>query len=326
MANRSYLYSIDEPLHEGNTAPVIKGLHEWKYDFPLSHLLLASGDPKCCRSALCIEEGPFAIVGEYEKGLKRFTSFLERLDKIGLKKNGGRGERTDGSELRSDIVDSLEFLNSPRNRQTYILLEGAELFSMSDEPFEVQTENLLNRILAIDSEIESFLEKASEFHEKKQISNLKRHYQSIGFGGWSSVLYYSFPQKPPPTTCPPELIERLRSSKFVTLPFVPLRDPGTLAIGDSRTWWVGRERSIATVLEAWRGQRLLAFGTQLDPRTPHIVSIEQLHELGGVAYIDDLEIRDDRPLKVTVSIILMAQVTKLNLTELSFEAEITILD
>ena len=77
MANRSYLYVVDEIPGPGRT-PTIKALSEWRWDIPDAFRVLLSPAPQAVPST--IWSAPIqAVLGDYDAGLAAFERFLAAL-------------------------------------------------------------------------------------------------------------------------------------------------------------------------------------------------------------------------------------------------------
>jgi len=131
MANRSYLYSLDNrPKTFADRPETICGLSEWPYVIPLSYRVLMSGDPQLCASF--VSEGfadqpageetkIYAISSDFELGfarLKRLFSIIRPLAES-------------APNLLAQMTETLTFLEAHKHR--YLLLETVELDMMSAE-------------------------------------------------------------------------------------------------------------------------------------------------------------------------------------------------
>ena len=125
MANRSYLYSLDNrPASYADRPEKISGLSEWPYAVPFSYRVLMSGDPRLCASLVSdgfeddTPDNPtklYAISAEFDTGFARLRKFLSLVP-------------GDAAALRDAIAETLRFLDEHRDR--YLLLETIELDSM----------------------------------------------------------------------------------------------------------------------------------------------------------------------------------------------------
>jgi len=131
MANRSYLYSLDNrPKTYADRPETISALSEWAYAVPFSYRALLSGDPQLCASFVSegFDEEPaeqktkiYAISSDFELGftrLKRLFSIIQPLAEC-------------APSLLAQMQQTVTFLEAHRNR--YLLLETVELDMMSAE-------------------------------------------------------------------------------------------------------------------------------------------------------------------------------------------------
>jgi hypothetical protein len=127
MANRSYLYSLDNrPESYADRPDTISGLSEWPYAIPFSYLLLLSGDPRLCASLISdgFDDDPperrtklYAISGEFDVGYARLRKFAAAVRAA-----------SDSADLRAALDEAETFLDAHRDR--YLLLETIELDTM----------------------------------------------------------------------------------------------------------------------------------------------------------------------------------------------------
>lgn len=125
MANRSYLYSLDNrPASYADRPEKISGLSEWPYAVPFSYRVLMSGDPALCASLVSdgfeddTPDNPtklYAISAEFDAGYARLRKFFSLVP-------------SDSTALRDAIAETVRFLDEHRDR--YLLLETIELDSM----------------------------------------------------------------------------------------------------------------------------------------------------------------------------------------------------
>ena len=167
MANRSYLYAVDEEP-DGVNSVKAAGLSESEYNIPLFYRILASVNARSVPSN--IWSGQNAILGDYEAGVEKLSAFLARLSDASL---------CDAKKAANVIA----FLRDEKNRRKHILLECAEIFAMNDEDIEAQNSTLVAELLEIDAEMER------GFHliqngDDMDLRELDAEY-------WTNVLYYS---------------------------------------------------------------------------------------------------------------------------------------
>lgn len=129
MANRSYLYSLDNrPVSYQDRPDTVSGLSEWPYAIPFSYLVLLSGEPRLCASLISdgFDDDPperrtklYAISGEFDAGYTRLRKFA-----------AAARAASDSAALRAGLDEAETFLDAHRDR--YLLLETIELDTMID--------------------------------------------------------------------------------------------------------------------------------------------------------------------------------------------------
>ncbi len=189
MANRSYLYALNgvPALNVPIDALEVTGISEFNYSIPLVYRLLVSSDPMACQSLIWGEAGQIGIIGSYGGGVERLRTFLQRLE----------------HPVAAPLVSAtLDFLALEGNRRSHFLLEAGEIFEMSDEPLQLQNEELLAEIAQLDPTLEPL----PVFSDAKKPTSwigrllapppeaLERPLLEIGLGYWSNVLYFDFDQ------------------------------------------------------------------------------------------------------------------------------------
>jgi hypothetical protein len=128
MANRSYLYSLDNrPASYADRPETISGLSEWPYAVPFAFRVLMSGDPRLCASLVSDgfeDDAPehktrlHAISADFDAGYARLTRFCAIVRALAV---GAAG-------LTAAIDEAERFLGEHRDR--HLLLETIELDSM----------------------------------------------------------------------------------------------------------------------------------------------------------------------------------------------------
>lgn len=198
MANRSYLYSSNfVPSSDGSQADRrITGISEWKYDIPIAYKILVSGNPGKCRSLIWEVPDEIAIVGDYDQGVDRLLSFLDRIPLptvVPLKEKARR------------------FLTDEANKNRYFLLECGEIFDIMDEgSLADQNDQLLAEVRNIEPIIERIVAdliasqpgKVRDFLSRllgrKLLLLEKKDFAdaicSLGLDNWSSILYFDLRQ------------------------------------------------------------------------------------------------------------------------------------
>lgn len=162
MANRSYLYSVDElPIAGAEQKPRVVGISEWNYDIPLAFRLLLSAHPRKCHSLIWDYPDEIAVAGDYEQGVARLLGYLDELNRPEL------------AELREE---ARAFLTAAENKRQYFVLECGEIFEMDLEPLTAQNERLLSELLDLET----------NSPEPTAAADIN----ALGLGNWSNILYF----------------------------------------------------------------------------------------------------------------------------------------
>lgn len=172
MANRSYLYVVDEAPGQGAPLTRVTGLSEWKWDVPLVHELLVSGSGRLVPSTIW-DAPATAILGDFDQGVAN----LERLF----------AQLPHDEETQRQIAEARNALNDPANRGRYLLLEVAEIHVLSvtddDNPFPEMLAEAQGMVRGDDASVDSLIRYALGLPaEKRQ--------QLTGSGSWASNLYF----------------------------------------------------------------------------------------------------------------------------------------
>jgi hypothetical protein len=184
MANRSYLFSFDE-FHEGMPSKP-RGVHEWNWSIPLSHLILLSGQPRTYRSSLW--KGKIAIVADYSPGVQRFLAFLRILE--------ASGQLDKPKAFKKAAQEAEKFLTVPKERGRFLLLEPGEILAMGKDDLEKQNEKLVkSKIPTVTKQIDTVLTRQPEklFQSAAGwLSAIRTEWNdsALGLGSFSDVLYY----------------------------------------------------------------------------------------------------------------------------------------
>lgn len=184
MANRSYLFAFDEFENGAPLKP--RGVHEWNYDIPISHLLLMSGRPRAYRS--CIWNAKVAIVADYEAGVDRMLRFMRALE--------ASGKLTDLEEFAKALREAEEFLCAPKPRGRFFLLEPGEIFMMEKGlPEALNTKLVESRIPTHTKAVDALLAKpvARLFSSAPTwLADVRKDWQrsALGLKYFSDVLYF----------------------------------------------------------------------------------------------------------------------------------------
>lgn len=181
MANRSYLYVVDEvPGQPGTTQ--VRALSEWNWDVPILHRVLLTGSPRLCPST--IWDPPVqAIIGDFDAGvahLERYFAALPQTDQV-----------------RANTAAALAVLRDPSRRGRYLLLESAEIVALTlddDSEGEARDADLAEAFtmeLAEVGDIDGWLRQAVTIRPEDLDS-------ATGGGHWPAVVYY----EPQPRVAP----------------------------------------------------------------------------------------------------------------------------
>lgn len=181
MANRSYLYVVDEvPGQPGTTQ--VRALSEWNWDVPILHRVLLTGSPRLCPSTIWDPPVP-AIIGYYDTGvahLERYFAALPQTDQV-----------------RANTAAALAVLRDPSRRGRYLLLETAEIVALTldddseGSEREAALADAFTMELAEVGDIDGWLRQAATIRPEDLDS-------ATGAGQWPAVLYYEpHPQVPP---------------------------------------------------------------------------------------------------------------------------------
>jgi hypothetical protein len=104
-------------------------------------------------------------------------------------------------EFDKNCQDTLSFLNDPKNKSKYILLEANELFIMEEESPAKLHSNLYNEIKEISdsvdyiNNIDSSDKKAVKVYNDtlKALKSWEKLWkENLGIDYWSDILYYNF--------------------------------------------------------------------------------------------------------------------------------------
>lgn len=124
MANRAYLYATDV-LPTADTDPKdarIVGISEYTMEVPIAPMLLMSQNPRKYSSLLWHPQVT-AVVADYDGGVSRLLDELERLS---------------DTRIADACAEARRFLEDPRQRRKFFLLECGELYWFTNEPEEQQ--------------------------------------------------------------------------------------------------------------------------------------------------------------------------------------------
>ncbi|WP_146080682.1 DUF4870 domain-containing protein [Pseudoclavibacter sp. RFBB5] len=173
MANRSYLYVVDEIPGQGAPLTRVTGLSEWKWDVPLVHELLVSGSGRLVPSTIW-DAPAMAILGDYDQGVAN----LERLF----------AQLPHDEETQRQIAEARNALNDPANRGRYLLLEVAEIHVLGvtddDNPFPEMLTEAQGMVRDDEASVDSLIRHALGLPAEKRP-------QLTGSGSWANNLYFA---------------------------------------------------------------------------------------------------------------------------------------
>lgn len=191
MANRSYLY-VKTKDNE------LKGLSEFAYEIPLSHVLLASANTKKIKSYVFDSDLPWAIEGDFDQGFEKLMGFLEQCFKSNI---------IDEAKYLTLKQETSEALEQYLNQGAKVILEPVEIFEMEDpEDYEEfdgskfeDDDELYDEffVFLVDDVINTMIKPSSNYLKDSlaQLKTLKEQGQdeaideSLGYI-WDEVLFY----------------------------------------------------------------------------------------------------------------------------------------
>lgn len=193
MANRSYLYASDHLPGSAEWAEKkeLRSIAEYRYDIPLLFRVLLSGKPVAVRSSIWDTPQLIAIAGDARTGLDRLLKYIDLLP-----------------EPAKDLVaETREFFAKPENVRKYFILEGGEIFELSDRDLAAQNLALISEIGAITDDVSRlYLPPRTGARATMRsffwgiVGRLLRAppadplapYYEIGLGAWTNILYFDF--------------------------------------------------------------------------------------------------------------------------------------
>jgi len=131
MSARSYLFAANVVPGQRPAAaqsPDLIGIAEHGLSVPLVFRLLVSAGTSACKSLVWAEQGDVALVGDYAEGVRRLKDFLCRIS---------------WPEARPLAEEAIGFLDEPRHRRRYFLLECTEIYAMHRESLPTLNRQLL---------------------------------------------------------------------------------------------------------------------------------------------------------------------------------------
>ncbi len=172
MANRSYLYVVDEVPGHGAPLTRVSGLSEWNWDVPLVHELLVSGSGRLVPSTIW-DAPAAAILGDYDQGVANLERLFARLPQ--------------DRETQRQIAEARSVLGAPENRGRYLLLEVAEIHVLSATDDENPHPEMLREAQGVvrdtEQQVDALIGAALELPPEKL-------QELTGSGAWASNLYF----------------------------------------------------------------------------------------------------------------------------------------
>jgi hypothetical protein len=179
VANRSYIYTVDEVPTKKRQPKPIRSLGEWGWDIPLAYKILASEKPKRCQSAIW-KDHAIGVVADFAPGRDRLLAFLERL---------AAAKPKDNKAFDEAVAETKKTLASKKRAGKLVLLECGEIFDMHDADL-VESANAL-----VGDEIHSARRKVDAVlagKEAKWLAGVAKDWEkSLGLY-WADVLYFDF--------------------------------------------------------------------------------------------------------------------------------------
>ena len=173
MANRSYLYVVDEVPGEGAPLTRVTGLSEWKWDVPLVHELLVSGSGRLVPSTIW-DAPATAILGDFDQGVANLERLFAQLPQ--------------DEETQRQIAEARSALADPDKRGRYLLLEVAEIHVLGvtddDNPFPEMLTEAQGLLRDSEGQVDSLIRYAL----KQPADKLD---ELTGSGSWANNLYFA---------------------------------------------------------------------------------------------------------------------------------------
>lgn len=173
MANRSYLYVVDEAPGQGAPLTRVTGLSEWKWDVPLVHELLVSGSGRLVPSTIW-DAPATAILGDFDQGVANLERLFAQLPQ--------------DEETQRQIAEARSALADPDKRGRYLLLEVAEIHVLGvtddDNPFPEMLTEAQGLLRDSEGQVDSLIRYAL----KQPADKLD---ELTGSGSWANNLYFA---------------------------------------------------------------------------------------------------------------------------------------
>lgn len=185
MANRSYLYVVDQVPGQGVPLTRVSGLSEWNWDVPLVHELLVSGSGRLVPSTIW-DAPAVAILGDYDQGVANLERLFARLPQ--------------DQETQRQIAEARSVLGDPANRGRYLLLEVAEIHVLSatddENPHPEMLREAQGMVRDTEQHVDALIRAALDLPPE-------RLQELTGSGAWASNLYFEPSGESPPPASPP---------------------------------------------------------------------------------------------------------------------------
>lgn len=173
MANRSYLYVVDEVPGQGAPLTRVSGLSEWKWGVPLVHEVLVSGSGRLVPSTIW-DAPAVAVLGDYDRGVANLERVFAQLPH--------------DEETQRQIAEARRVLADPEKRGKYLLLEVAEIHVLGvtdhDNPFPEMLIEAQGMVTDTEAHVDALIRYALEQPADK-LDEL------TGSGSWANNLYFA---------------------------------------------------------------------------------------------------------------------------------------
>ena len=175
MANRSYLYSVNEIPGTATTQTLtVRGLSEYNYEIPLPFLLLLSGNTQRCFSIFSGEPERTCLAGDLEEGLKNLELFGSLVLASDIDTSGTFPKR---------LAETLEFLRDKKRAQNFFYLELTEIHAFDTaDMLETNMEEYTDKIREIRQAVQS--------RKLTEMSLSSKDLDCFGADYWTEFLFY----------------------------------------------------------------------------------------------------------------------------------------
>ena len=201
MANRSYLYSVNEIPTKKSSPDFITGLSEFSWDIPLIYKILLTGNPQKC-SSIIWDNQQIGIVSNYQDGVRKLETFLDILEQEDINNK---------NEFQKHHKEIMNFLKKESNKDMYIVLEAGEIFDAEEIQLDESVSHVIDEIKSISKDLDQLLETKAKpkkwysifrdiFSKSERKNEILRKLKSdwkneLGIDCWSNNLYFDFPKK-----------------------------------------------------------------------------------------------------------------------------------